>query len=141
MNLLRRHQSRLAASAAALYLLLWLALMLSPCLMAIPSLPAVDHHADTPAATTTPAPAEHDCEHCPPVQCDLIQADVLASDCDSVNAALQAASPLYDVEPAAADNFSFILAQAPQFKHPYPYYQPPLRAGPRRHLLFQHFNE
>jgi len=141
MKLLRRHQQLFSACSAGGYLLLWLTLVLSPCLMAMPSLPAVDHHAGMPAATTSSAPAEHRCEHCPPVQCDLIQADVLASDCDSVNAVLQATSPLDDVDPAPADNFSFVLAQAPQFKHPYLYYQPPLRAGPRRHLLFQQFNE
>ncbi len=141
MKLLRRHQQCMAACSAGGYLLLWLTLVLSPCLMAMPSLPAVDSHTDRHTLTTTSAPAEHACEHCPPVQCDLIQADVLTSDCDLVNAVLQATSPLDDVEPAAADDFSFVLAQASQFKHPYHHYQPPLRAGPRRHLLFQQFNE
>ncbi len=141
MKLLRRHQQRMAACSAGGYLMLWLTLVFSPCLMAMPSLPAVDHHAGMPAGTTTSAPAEHRCEHCPPVQCELTLADVLTSDCDSVNAVLQATSPLDDAEQATADNSSLVLTQAPQFKHPYPYYQPPLRAGPRRHLLFQQFNE
>lgn len=139
----------MAIGSAAGYLLLWLALVLSPCLMAMTPLTAVDNaaigshvgmHADTWSAAQ-PEPAAHDCEHCPPVVCDLAQADVLVSNCDSVNTMLQTTSPLDDLEQASSAVFEFTFAQQPRFNPPHYPDRPPLRAGPRRHLLHLQFNE
>jgi hypothetical protein len=143
MRLLRHHQPQLAAGAAFGYLLLWLALMMSPCLMAMQSSVAVDSHADMQHEPSRLAskPAEHACRHCPPVACDLAEADALSADCDSVNVLLQALSLQDEIDPGPGSSYDLAMVLRSTFKPAYHSHPPPLRAGPRRHLLHLHFNE
>jgi len=151
MRILRQHQPRLAAAAAFSYLLLWLALMMSPCLMAVQAPVAADRHADMQHGTamqsqhkTSPhasTATEHACRHCPPVACDLAEADALTADCDSVNVLLQALSLQEEVDPGIGSSHGLAMASPSTFKPACHSQPPPLRAGPRRHLLHLHFNE
>lgn len=142
MTLLRPHLSGLAAAAACSHLLLWLALALSPCLMAMPSMKAA-HHADGGRAEIDMASSDmdHDCGHCPPVACDQIQADLLSHDCDNMQTLVAPGSPQDDIDANAVSDYALAVTPAKSLQSNSAHYSPPRWAGPRRHLLHLKFNE
>ena len=142
MTVLRQHLSGLAAAAACSHLLLWLALALSPCLMAMPSIAAA-HHADGGQVDIAMASSDmdHDCGHCPPVACDQIRADLLSHDCDSIQSLVAPGSPQDDIDANAVSDFTLAVTPATTVQSNSAHYSPPLRDGPRRHLLHLKFNE
>jgi len=143
MTVLRQHLSGLAAAAACSHLLLWLALALSPCLMAMPSMALDAHHADPGQVDIVMGSSDmdHDCGHCPPVACDQVRADLLSHDCDSIQTLIPPGSPLDDLDAAAISDFTLAVTPATTVQSNSAHYSPPLRAGPRRHLLHLKFNE
>lgn len=122
INLIHSKSTRLASANTALFALLWIGLIVSPCVSAM-----------------LVATSDHDCPRCPPPPCHEVQLEQ-CEDPDSLDAPrageevelpvlfLPAQAPAWaaDVQPAHA---------APPRPHA------PIRAGPRPHLLFQTFNE
>jgi hypothetical protein len=128
MNLiahLRNSGNRLARAGGVLFVLVWLGLVVAPCVSAM--------HRELPAV------ADHDCPHCPPQPCHEVQ----DTDCDY--------SDLLDA-PRAGESFQFQFAILPADILDMPaesgttsvapvHILPPARAGPRIHLLNAQFNE
>ncbi|GAB4113989.1 MAG: hypothetical protein Tsb0027_01940 [Wenzhouxiangellaceae bacterium] len=73
--------------------------------------------------------------------CEQTRADLLSNDCDSINALTALSPPLDDLDPAAAIDFACAPTPAQQTRSTTEACSPPLRDGPRRHLLFLKFNE
>lgn len=124
MHAIRRHSSKLARVNLALFGLIWLSIVVAPCAMAM---------------QVEPAAGEMVCPHCPPPPCQ----DVAPDDCDDLDS-LKAARLAEQVKtlsfalPAAAPETRVAAARISSFRDAE---QPPVRAGPRAHLLHQQFNE
>ncbi|MCA1779766.1 MAG: hypothetical protein LC637_10375 [Xanthomonadaceae bacterium] len=127
MNLLqclRKHAASLARINAGLFVLLWLVLVATPCVMAM---------------QMDSANPEHRCPHCPPAPCHEVQPD----DCDVPERLdlprLADKTPSLDLL-----NLRSVLHAIPQPAHVSirsPRALPPVRDGPRAHLVHVQFNE
>lgn len=127
MNLLHRIRccsDTLSRVNLGLFALIWLSIAIAPCAMAM--------QADAMAA-------QHECPHCPPNPC----AEVAPQDCegpDSLNSLriVEKAETIALLPPSAFGPSVLIpitRVQPPTFS------LPPVRAGPRAHLLHAQFNE
>lgn len=124
LHRIRRCSGTLARVNAALFVLVWLSIVVAPCAMAMQ------------AGVSAP---EHECPHCPPRPCH----EVAPEDCDAPDSLdsprladktnaleLLQLRPVADVvEPSAQP----VIAS--------PRALPPVRAGPRAHLVHAQFNE
>lgn len=125
LHRIRRCSGTLARVNAALFALVWLAFVATPCVMAMQQ--------------AEPPEAEHVCPHCLPEPCH----EVAAQDCDAPDLldALrfgdQAKTMALAPPPAAS------VAMVPTIRAATPAItsHPPSRAGPRPHLLHAQFNE
>jgi len=131
MNVLhhiRRRSARLSRISLALFALVWLSIVVTPCAMAL--------QADIPAPEQTPG---HTCPHCPPQPCN----ETDPQDCDAPDSldslravdkaetiALPPLRALHSTLTATADTTPAAIGELP-----------PVRAGPRPHLVNAQFNE
>ena len=124
MHRIRRHARFLARANLALFVLVWLSIVIAPCAMAMQA--------------AIPAP-EHDCPHCPPKPCHEVEPD----DCDAPDS-------LDSPRLADKTNSLDLLHLRPVLRAIEPSTQttpvflrtlPPVRAGPRAHLVHAQFNE
>lgn len=123
MDFIRRHVSKLARINAALFGLIWLAIVAAPCVMAM----------------QIESAAGHVCPYCPPPPCHEVSPD----DCDQPDGldGLRAGEQLksFELAPPAAPG---ITLDATSHSAPAPlFHTPPGRAGPRLHLLQLRFIE
>ncbi|MDT8437871.1 MAG: hypothetical protein RQ729_02540 [Wenzhouxiangellaceae bacterium] len=125
LHCIRTRAAGLARLHLALFALVWLSIVAAPCAMAMQLDAAVDH--------------AHSCPHCPPKPCHEVQPD----DCDEpdsldslrlAESSAQSLAPPVSTPPAAAD--------ARRTHHAVAYVgAPPVRDGPRAHLINAQFNE
>ena len=124
LHRIRRNSGRLARVNLALFALVWLSIVVAPCAMALQAGAQM---------------SEHDCPHCPPRPCH----EVTPQDCDETDSLdslrvvdkteTTAILPPRALEPAPADAADASHGAIAQL--------PPVRAGPRPHLLNAQFNE
>lgn len=127
MNLLHRFRQYTAAFARAnlaLFALVWLSIVVAPCATAMQ------------AGAATP---KHDCPHCPPKPCHEVAPD----DCDMPESL---DSPRLADKTSGLDLLHLrpILHEIKASALPTvvtPRKRPPVRAGPRAHLVHAQFNE
>ncbi|MBS3744860.1 MAG: hypothetical protein KGY48_10955 [Wenzhouxiangellaceae bacterium] len=127
MNILhriRRCSGTLARVNTALFVLVWLSIVVAPCAMAMQ------------AGVSAP---DHDCPHCPPRPCH----EVAPEDCDAPDsldsprlAEKTNALELLHLRPVA-----HVIEPSAQPVIAFPRALPPVRAGPRAHLVHVQFNE
>jgi len=124
LHRIRRGSSGLSRVNLALFALVWLSIVVAPCAMAM----QVDVR----------APA-HDCPHCPPQPCHEME----PQDCDAPDSL----DSLRLVDKTETINLLPPQAVAPQLfdaadpTHAAIVSLPPVRAGPRPHLVNAQFNE
>ncbi len=125
LHFLRRHQPRISRALALLFVVLWSAVVATPCVMAMQADPE--------------RPAAHDCPHCPPKPC---HDSVSPPDCDDDEPADRLrtvdTSTLAIALPASAtapNPTRLGVGAAPPAAHA------PSRDGPRPHLLHVRFDE
>ncbi|MGB0514979.1 MAG: hypothetical protein ACPGJE_09085 [Wenzhouxiangellaceae bacterium] len=124
LHRIRQKSQRLARVNLALFALVWLSIVVAPCAMA--------------TEINVPAPV-HDCPHCPPQPCHELE----PQDCDPSDAldslplmdkaetnALSPAQAMTTVRFDSADAMNAAIVSLP-----------PVRAGPRPHLVNAQFNE
>lgn len=127
MNILHRircFSGTLSRVNLALFVLVWLSIVIAPCAMAMQA---------------GAAPPEHDCPHCPPNPC----AEVAPQDCeepDSLDSLriVENAQAIALLPPRAFEPVLFVSTARIQQA---PVNLPPVRAGPRPHLVHSQFNE
>lgn len=127
MNVLhhiRRRSGTLSRVNLALFVLIWLSVVVAPCAMAMQ------------AGASAP---EHDCPHCPPKPCH----EVAPQDCDAPDSLdslriIDKAQAIALLPPRAFEPVLFVSSARVQ---PAPIHLPPVRAGPRPHLVHAQFNE
>ena len=124
MHRIRRHSRFLARVNLALFVLLWLSIVIAPCAMAMQ------------AGAAMP---EHDCPHCPPKPCHEVE----QGDCDAPDSL---DSPRLADKTNSLDLLHLrpvLRAIEPPTQTTYvsPRTLPPVRAGPRAHLVHAQFNE
>jgi len=124
MHRIRRYVRFLARINAALFALVWLSIVIAPCAMAMQ------------AGAAMP---EHDCPHCPPKPCHEVEPD----DCDAPDSL---DSPRLADKTNSLDLLHLrpvLRAIEPSTQTTYvsPRTLPPVRAGPRAHLVHAQFNE
>lgn len=127
MNLLhhiRRRSGTLSRVNLALFVLVWLSVVAAPCAMAMQ------------AGASAP---EHACPHCPPKPCD----DVAPQDCDTPDSldSLRVIDKVQAIALLPPRAFEPVLFVSTARAQPAPSFLPPVRAGPRPHLVHAQFNE
>jgi len=124
MHFIRRHVRVLARANAALFVLVWLSIVIAPCAMAMQ------------AGVSAP---EHDCPHCPPEPCR----EVAPEDCDAPESLdsprLGDKTSSLDLPHPGPVVHAIGPSVQPAIVSPHPL--PPVRAGPRAHLVHVQFNE
>ena len=124
MHRIRRSSSTLSRVNLALFVLVWLSMVVAPCAMAMQ------------AGATMP---EHDCAHCPPQPCD----EVAPQDCDAPDSLdsprLSDKTNLPDLLVLRPVEHAIEPSTQPAIVSPRAL--PPVRAGPRAHLVHAQFNE
>ena len=125
LPLIRRNIHPLARIHLVLFALVWSLVVATPCAMAMQSAPAAE--------------TAHECPHCPPEPCHQVQPD----DCDDGDwldaPRLSEQSGQWLAPPAVA---GWTIVEPRRTTHErFPYDSPPVRAGPRAHLLNAQFNE
>lgn len=129
MNLittLRSRKNRLARAGGGMFLVLWLCLVMTPCVVAM--------NAMDPGGMSDP-----DCPHCPPKPCHEVQPE----DCsypESLDVPRPSESGQFELV-ALPPVVPEIKALAGLSEIPYFVAVPPVRAGPRLHLLNVQFDE
>ena len=129
MNLitaLRSRKSRLTRASGGVFVVLWLALVMAPCAAAM-------------NAPDFGGAGEPDCPHCPPQPCHEVQSE----DCsfpDSLDVPRLSDSEQLEL-PALPALIPEVRALAGLSEVSYFVATPPVRAGPRLHLLNVQFNE
>lgn len=126
LHRIRRCSGTLSRVNLALFVLVWLSIVIAPCAMAM-------------QAGMSPPEPEHDCPHCPPKPCH----EVAPEDCDAPDSLdsprlTDKSSPL-DLLPVrhAAPVILPSATRSAITLHALP----PVRAGPRAHLVHVRFNE
>ncbi|HKL54225.1 MAG TPA: hypothetical protein VJ902_09710 [Wenzhouxiangellaceae bacterium] len=127
MNILhriRRRSGGLSRVNLALFALVWLSIVVAPCAMAM----QVD----------VPAPA-HDCPHCPPQPCHETE----PQDCDAPDSldSLRLVDKTETITLLPPQTVAPALFDAADTTHAAIVSVPPVRAGPRPHLVNAQFNE
>lgn len=127
MNVLhrtRRLSGTLSRVNLALFVLIWLSIVVAPCAMAMQ------------AGAKAP---EHDCPHCPPNPCH----EEVSEDCDAPDTldSLLVVEKAQTIALLPPRTFEPVLFDSADHVEPLHVQLPPVRAGPRPHLVHAQFNE
>lgn len=124
LHRIRRRSSGLSRASLALFALVWLSIVIAPCAMAM----QID----------VPAPA-HDCPHCPPQPCHELE----PQDCDAPDSldSLRLVDKTETISLVPPKAFEPALFDSSNMAHAGIVSLPPVRAGPRTHLVNAQFNE
>jgi hypothetical protein len=124
LHRIRRKSGTLSRVNLALFVLVWLSIAFAPCAMAMQ------------AGATMP---EHDCPLCPPDPCQ----EVAPEDCDAPDSldSPQLAEKTQSLDLLVLKHVSQV--PEPPARHSVVAFRtsPPVRAGPREHLIHAQFNE
>ncbi|MDT8319625.1 MAG: hypothetical protein RQ826_03785 [Xanthomonadales bacterium] len=120
----RRYTGTLSRASLALFALVWLSIAIAPCLMAM--------QADMSAAG-------QECPNCPPRPCH----EVTPEDCDAPDSldALRLAEKAQSIAFLPPRTFEPVFLISTAHVQTAPVFLPPVRAGPRVHLVHVQFNE
>lgn len=121
---IRRRSGALSRINLALFALVWLSIVVAPCAMAMQA--------------NIPAP-EHDCPHCPPQPCH----ETAPQDCDAPDSldSLRLVDKTETIALLPPQTVAPVLFDAADTTPAAIVSLPPVRAGPRPHLVNAQFNE
>jgi len=124
LHRIRRCSGTLSRVNLALFVLVWLSVVVAPCAMAMQ------------AGVMAP---EHDCPHCPPRPCH----ETAPQECDAPDSldSLRIGEKAQEIALLPPRTFEPVLFVATSRVDTTPVYMPPVRAGPRPHLVHAQFNE
>ena len=124
LHRIRRHSGSLSRGSLALFVLVWLSIVIAPCAMAM--------QAGMPTTG-------HDCPHCPPRPCH----EMTPQDCDAPDAldALRIVEKAQSIAFLPPRTFEPVFLISTARIQTVPVFLPPVRAGPRVHLVHVQFNE